>query len=70
MKRNSEKNMDELIISSPARLHLGFFGIENTYGYSYGCMGLAINHHKTLIKIRKGQKFNSNIPKYKQKSNL
>ena len=63
MKRNSEKNTDELIISSPARLHLGFFGIENTYGYSYGCMGLAINHHKTSIKIRKGQKFNSNIPK-------
>ena len=63
MKRDSRKKTDELVISSPARLHLGFFGIEKTYGYSYGSMGLAINRYKTLIKISKTNRPQSNISK-------
>ncbi|MED5429787.1 MAG: beta-ribofuranosylaminobenzene 5'-phosphate synthase family protein [Pseudomonadota bacterium] len=63
MKRDSKKNINELVISSPARLHLGFFGIEDNYGYSYGSMGLAINLHKTLIKVSKAKESYSNISK-------
>lgn len=57
------KNSRELTITSPSRLHLGFYGFENTYGYKYGSMGLAINAHKTSILIKKSKRFISNLPK-------
>jgi len=57
------KKNQELRITSPSRLHLGFYGFENTYGYKYGSMGLAINAHKTSILIKKSRSFISNLPK-------
>ena len=57
------KKREELIITSPSRLHLGFYGFEDTYGYKYGSMGLAINAHKTSIMIKKSKRFTSNLPK-------
>ncbi len=63
MNRGFKRNSKKLVISSPARLHLGFFGIDNTYGYSYGSMGLAVNSHKVSMEISKSQKFDSDLPK-------
>lgn len=63
MKKSFRKKSNTLVISSPARLHLGFFGMQNMYGYSYGSMGLAINSYKSSIQISKSQKFDSNLPK-------
>tara|TARA_B100000029_G_scaffold516604_1_gene631642 strand:- start:2563 stop:3525 length:963 start_codon:yes stop_codon:yes gene_type:complete len=57
------KKHRSIIVSSPARIHLGFFGIENNYGYSFGSMGLAINKHKTSVKILNAHKFKTNLPK-------
>ena len=34
------KNAKELSITSPSRLHLGFYGFDDSYGYKYGSMGL------------------------------
>lgn len=52
-----------ITVSSPARIHLGFFGIEDNFGYSFGSMGLAINKYKTSVKICSSQKFETNLPK-------
>ena len=57
------KKRKELIITSPSRLHLGFYGFDDTYGYKYGSMGLAINAHKTLISIKQSKSFISHLPK-------
>ena len=57
------KRRKELIITSPSRLHLGFYGFDDTYGYKYGSMGLAINAHKTLISIKQSKSFISHLPK-------
>ena len=58
----AEKRKD-LIITSPSRLHLGFYGFDNAYGYKYGSMGLAINANKTVISITNSKKFKSDLPK-------
>ena len=57
------KKRKELLITSPSRLHLGFYGFEETYGYKYGSMGVAINAHKTSISIKQSKRFISNLPK-------
>ncbi|MBT3548835.1 MAG: hypothetical protein HOM30_04725 [Gammaproteobacteria bacterium] len=57
------KNRKEFEISSPSRLHLGFYGFDDNYGYKYGSMGLAINAYKTTLCIKKSKSFCSNIPK-------
>ncbi len=56
-------NRKDLIITSPSRLHLGFYGFDDAYGYKYGSMGLAINANKTVISIKKSKKFKSDLPK-------
>ena len=35
------KNIKESVISSPSRLHLGFYGLDDDYGYTFGSMGVA-----------------------------
>ena len=62
MKKQSNKNKHNVSISSPARLHLGFYGLNNKYGYSFGSMGLAINSYKTKIHICPSSSFKSNLP--------
>jgi len=58
-----KKNQKELIITTPSRIHLGFYGINNNYGYTYGSLGLAVNYLPTCISISKAKKFNTNVPK-------
>ncbi len=58
-----KKNRKELSITSPSRLHLGFYGFDDNYGYKYGSMGLAINAYKTSLSIKKSKSFVSNVPK-------
>tara|TARA_Y100000817_G_scaffold298748_1_gene276221 strand:+ start:80 stop:1042 length:963 start_codon:yes stop_codon:yes gene_type:complete len=53
----------EISIQSPSRLHLGFYGISDTYGYSYGSMGLSINHAHVNLSIKLSSSFQSNLPK-------
>ncbi len=57
------KKGKELSITSPSRLHLGFYGFDDNYGYKYGSMGLAVNAYKTSLYIKKSKSFDSNIPK-------
>ena len=54
------KNAKELSITSPSRLHLGFYGFDDSYGYKYGSMGLAINAYKTSLSIKKSKIFSNN----------
>ena len=63
MKKKISKNIVKLEISSPARLHLGFYGIKNNYGYSYGSMGLGIKSYDTKLSINRAKNFATNIPK-------
>ena len=54
----------KVIVDSPARLHLGFYGINKDLGYSFGSMGLAINAFRTMVSaefVRKSQSSLSNI---------
>ena len=54
----------KVIVDSPARLHLGFYGINKDLGYSFGSMGLAINAFRTIVSAevaRKSQSSLSNI---------
>ncbi len=63
MKKKISKNIVKLEISSPARLHLGFYGIKNNYGYSYGSMGLGIKSYDTKLLINRAKNFATNLPK-------
>ena len=56
------KKRKELIITSPSRLHLGFYGFDDIYGYKYGSMGLAINSNKTVISVKHSKKLISDLP--------
>ena len=49
----------EIIIKSPSRLHLGFYGIPESYGYTYGSMGLAIDYAPVILSIKNSSKFKS-----------
>ena len=51
----------EIIIKSPSRLHLGFYGIPESYGY--GSMGLAIDYAPVILSIKNSSKFKTNLPK-------
>lgn len=53
----------EIIIKSPSRLHLGFYGIPESYGYTYGSMGLAIDYAPVILSIKNSSKFKTNLPK-------
>ena len=57
------KRIKEIIITSPSRLHLGFYGFDAHHGYKYGSMGLAINAHKTIISVKHSQNMVSDLPK-------
>ena len=57
------KKRKEIIITSPSRLHLGFYGFDDRYGYKYGSMGLAINAHKTIISVKHSKNVVSDLPK-------
>ena len=54
----------KVIVDSPARLHLGFYGINNDLDYSFGSIGLAVNAFRTVVSaksVRKSQSSLSNI---------
>ena len=46
------KNIKESVISSPSRLHLGFYGLDDDYGYTFGSMGVAIDEYQTKLLIK------------------
>ena len=52
----------EIIIKSPSRLHLGFYGIPESYGYTYGSMGLAIDYAPVILSIKNSSKFKTLKP--------
>ena len=56
-------NSRKFAITSPSRLHLGFYGLNDNYGYSFGSMGLAINAYKTRLSISPSKQFKTNISK-------
>jgi beta-RFAP synthase len=58
-----KKIQKELIVTTPSRIHLGFYGINNNYGYTYGSLGLAVNYFHTCVSISKSKRFNTNISK-------
>jgi len=57
------KNIKESVISSPSRLHLGFYGLDDDYGYTFGSMGVAIDEYQTKLLITSSKKFSTNLPK-------
>ena len=54
------KNIKESVISSPSRLHLGFYGLDDDYGYTFGSMGVAIDEYQTKLLITSSKKFSTN----------
>lgn len=46
-------------MSAPARLHLGFLDLNGDSGRKFGSIGLAINSHSTIVKVRSAE--NANI---------
>ncbi|WGI17690.1 beta-ribofuranosylaminobenzene 5'-phosphate synthase family protein [Methanonatronarchaeum sp. AMET-Sl] len=55
-----------VIVSAPARLHLGFINLSDEYPLRYGGVGLAIQEPRNKFKIKKSNqttiKTNQNIP--------
>ena len=45
----------EILVSVPARLHLGFLDLNGGLGRQFGGIGLAINHFKTSLIIRRAK---------------
>ena len=52
-----------IIIKTPSRIHLGFYGISETYGYSFGSMGLAVNYGHVILSIEPSKNFQTNLSK-------
>ena len=47
------KNKSEIIITSPARLHLGFMDLNGSLGRKFGSVGLAIDSIETSVTVSK-----------------
>ena len=47
---NTSSPIKNVIVSAPARLHLGFLDLNGHSGRKFGSIGLAINSHKTTIE--------------------
>ena len=50
--------MKEFLISSPARIHLGFLELNPKADRVFGSIGLAISKYKTKLKVRSSKEFN------------
>ena len=55
----------KVIVDSPARLHLGFYGINKDLDYSFGSIGLAINAFRTIVSAKYTRKSQSSLNKVK-----
>ena len=51
----------KVVVDSPARLHLGFYGINKDLDYSYGSIGLAINAFRTVVSAEYVRKSESSL---------
>lgn len=51
----------KVIVDSPARLHLGFYGINKDLDYSFGSIGLAINAFRTVVSASFTKKTQSSL---------
>ena len=47
------KNKQEISITSPARLHLGFMDLNGSLGRKFGSVGLAIDSIETSVTVSK-----------------
>ena len=54
-------NGKKVIVDSPARLHLGFYGINKDLDYSFGSIGLAINAFRTIVSAKYARKSQSSV---------
>ena len=54
-------NGKKVIVDSPARLHLGFYGINKDLDYSFGSIGLAINAFRTIVSAKYTRKSQSSL---------
>ena len=55
----------KVIVDSPARLHLGFYGINKDLDYSFGSIGLAINAFRTIVSAKYARKSQSSLTNVK-----
>ena len=55
----------KVIVDSPARLHLGFYGINKDLDYSFGSIGLAINAFRTIVSAKYARKSQSPLTNVK-----
>lgn len=55
----------KVIVDSPARLHLGFYGINKDFGYSFGSIGLAINAFRTIVSAQYARNSESSLSNIK-----
>jgi predicted sugar kinase len=45
--------LNSVVVTAPARLHLGFLDLNGELGRSFGSMGLAISGFRTRIRVSK-----------------
>ncbi|MGB4812041.1 MAG: beta-ribofuranosylaminobenzene 5'-phosphate synthase family protein [Methylophilaceae bacterium] len=56
---NLQAQPSSVTITTPARLHLGFFDLNGEYGRLFGSLGIALNHLNTKLTAVKGTEFNA-----------
>ena len=49
--------MTKFIISTPARLHLGFINLDSNKNRDFGSVGLTIDTFRTVIEAEESDKF-------------
>ena len=55
-------HLNQITVSSPARLHLGFLDLNGNIGRKFGSFGLAIDSHHSTVKIHKSERFQVAAP--------
>lgn len=55
-------HLQEVEVSSPARLHLGFLDLNGGLGRKFGSFGLTIDSHNTTVQIKRAQSLQIDTP--------
>jgi len=55
-------HLQEVEVSSPARLHLGFLDLNGGLGRKFGSFGLTIDSHKTTVQVKSAAAFQIETP--------
>jgi beta-RFAP synthase len=55
-------HLNQILVSSPARLHLGFLDLNGSIGRKFGGFGLAIDSHHCVLEVSSANSFQIHAP--------